>query len=147
DTRASSGLAGRCPPPPRFPSRPPHSQRFHTWSLPFLRGWRGAGRQTADVESDDGAEQGISGRASFRPAGTLGGLCQRVTALVCSTHHDCANRGAIRRMLRSAPTSSSARRRTWRSLRLLPGYPFLVFPSRLAASSLSRPSSGLDDVR
>src|SRR6266508_2607835 len=52
---------------------------------------------------------------SGRPVSTLGGFCQRVTALVCSTHLGCACRGTIRRMLRSVPTSSSAPSgRTWR---------------------------------
>jgi hypothetical protein len=55
-----------------------------------------------------------------RPAGTLGGLCQRVATLVFSTHHDRAGRGTIRRMLRSVPTSSSALGRTWRSSYSIP---------------------------
>jgi hypothetical protein len=36
-----------------------------------------------------GRREECTGRVE-RPAGTLDGLCQRVTALVCSTHHDCA---------------------------------------------------------
>jgi hypothetical protein len=70
----------------------------------------------AQPEGD--AKSGAAARAMLAAdqegIGTLGGLCQRVTALVCSAHDDRARRGTIRRIVRSVPTSSSARRRTWR---------------------------------
>src|SRR5882724_8621069 len=72
--------------------------------------------------SGDGmrGEQGGSRETGHRPAGTLSGLCRRVTTPVCSTHHDRARRGTIRRVVRSVPASSSARRRTWRSSHATP---------------------------
>ena len=79
-----------------------------------------AGGDTTPADSREhrqrqrGGKEEVNGRVE-RPVGTLGGLCQRVAALVCSTHHDRARRGTIRRMSRSVPTSSSARRRIWRS--------------------------------
>lgn len=39
--------------------------------------------------------------------GTLAGDCRRVTPPVCTGHHDCARREAIRRIVRSASTSST----------------------------------------
>src|SRR5688572_6760519 len=45
---------------------------------------------------------------NLKEGSTLDGLCQRVTALVCSVHDDRACRGTIRRVVRSVPASSSA---------------------------------------
>jgi hypothetical protein len=40
---------------------------------------------------------------------TSGGVCRGVTPAVCAARHDRASRGATRRMVRSAPTSSTRR--------------------------------------
>jgi hypothetical protein len=98
----------------------------HVVFLPFRRRADAIRTPCADARTQGSRGKGREGvqlTGSSRPVGTLGGLCQRVTALVCSTHHDCARRGTIRRMLRSVPTSSSARRRTWRLPSILPRSP------------------------
>src|SRR5262249_58019961 len=67
---------------------------------------------TTDVAEDaaHGAPpaRGWKRRRREQEGGTLSGLCRRVTTPVCSTHHDRARRGTIRRVVRSVPTSSSA---------------------------------------
>ena len=76
-------------------------------TLPIARAVVAAKIQNSRTVATRGMEEGYVKRERL-PAGTLGDLCQGVTALVCFTHHDRARRGTIRRMLRSVPSSSSA---------------------------------------